>query len=472
MKLTQKEINYSLRQLALRAGVSRFSSEIDPFQYFPVDIRYQAYKKLSKKPTKKIIYIRPAGPQDWIDLLNLNSDSISWAPLNTLLPPKININISKNIPILFPSSTNKRSEEPIKVINKNEIIFNLDIVAATFFMLSRYEEIINDTRDKYKRFPANESVAYKQGFLEQPIVDELGLILRSWIQYLLPDWRPEKGTSKVILTHDIDFIRTLPNMRKMLRTFFVNVKSENLAHSIRNIHNTLLQEKNDLARSPYLQNIDKIVQSSLNNGLKSIFFFKASNASFYDSGYDISHTVLKDTFEHIKDAGFEIGLHPGYYTHKNIKWLKREKDNLENQINTNVLHCRQHYMRFEPSVTWKCQQKAGFKFDHTLSYVLHPGFRCGTCRPFKPFDLEEKKEMDITEIPLIIMDSTLRVYKKYSPSLAKAKIIDLAKKCDAVEGTFTLLWHNTSFSGNWMEWGHMYTSVLPEISRIFYPQQK
>ena len=46
-----------------------------------------------------------------------------------------------------------------------------DIFAAAFYLLSRYEEYLPHVKDELGRFPATESLAYKEGFLKQPVVD-------------------------------------------------------------------------------------------------------------------------------------------------------------------------------------------------------------------------------------------------------------------------------------------------------------
>ena len=46
-----------------------------------------------------------------------------------------------------------------------------DLFAGTFYMLSRYEEHLPFTEDNYGRFKAEDSLGYKNGFLEIPIID-------------------------------------------------------------------------------------------------------------------------------------------------------------------------------------------------------------------------------------------------------------------------------------------------------------
>ena len=46
-----------------------------------------------------------------------------------------------------------------------------DIFAASFYLLTRYEEYIPHLKDELGRFPPEESLAFKENFLDQPVVD-------------------------------------------------------------------------------------------------------------------------------------------------------------------------------------------------------------------------------------------------------------------------------------------------------------
>ena len=46
-----------------------------------------------------------------------------------------------------------------------------DIFAASFYLLSRYEEYLPHVNDAYGRFMAKDSLAYNNKFLNQPVVD-------------------------------------------------------------------------------------------------------------------------------------------------------------------------------------------------------------------------------------------------------------------------------------------------------------
>jgi hypothetical protein len=82
--------------------------------------------------------------------------------------------------------------------------FSFDIFAAVFYLISRYEEYLPHQKDEYVRYAHINSIAYKQGFLNQPIVniwiDEFSKALQKhW-----PSLEIIKPQFSSIITHDID----------------------------------------------------------------------------------------------------------------------------------------------------------------------------------------------------------------------------------------------------------------------------
>ena len=69
-----------------------------------------------------------------------------------------------DIPVIFGS--NKLETD------NNSIRCGIDIFASSFFMLTRWEEYLDKTRDKHGRFPGKESFAFKNNILHRPVVNE------------------------------------------------------------------------------------------------------------------------------------------------------------------------------------------------------------------------------------------------------------------------------------------------------------
>ena len=101
-----------------------------------------------------------------------------------------------------------------------------------------------------------------------------------------------------------------------------------------------------------------------------------------------------------------------------------------------------------------------------MGFADREGFRCGTSHPFRPFDVEQDREIDVLEVPLIAMDATLRHYRKLTPEATRTRLLELAGACRRVGGTFTLLWHNSSLEGAWKPGGDVYRCLVPELAQM------
>ncbi|MDZ7795655.1 MAG: hypothetical protein U5N56_00795 [Candidatus Marinimicrobia bacterium] len=106
-----------------------------------------------------------------------------------------------NLPIIFGSETLKK--------NSNSIICGIDIFASSFFMLSRWEEYINKTRDNHNRFPSHESVAGKYSFLNRPVVNEYAEFLYNMLKHLGPTEKRRNRKLSFKLTHYVDVLRRI-----------------------------------------------------------------------------------------------------------------------------------------------------------------------------------------------------------------------------------------------------------------------
>ena len=90
----------------------------------------------------------------------------------------------------------------------------------------------------------------------------------------------------------------------------------------------------------------------------------------------------------------------------------------------------------------------------------------GAGDPFPVFDVRSRKALRLTELPLIIMDGTLAVYRKVSADAAVPlfnQYIDVALR---YRMPLTILFHNNSFDEvRWPGWRRTYQTVFDEIRR-------
>src|SRR6201993_3603392 len=104
-------------------------------------------------------------------------------------PQNISISSWNNTPVLFK--------------NRNEQI-PFDIFAASFFLLSRYEEYLPHITDNYNRFEADSCIAFQNKFLQLPVINLWAADLKKLILSKYPDLQNKESKYRYISTIDID----------------------------------------------------------------------------------------------------------------------------------------------------------------------------------------------------------------------------------------------------------------------------
>ena len=188
-----------------------------------------------------------------------------------------------------------------------------------------------------------------------------------------------------------------------------------------------------------------------------------ATSSFYirvdEENYKISD--LKQELKYLTDMGHEIGLHGSYNAFKDFDVILKEKKKLEGISGKKIIGYRNHFLRFIVPNTWELLQKGGFKYDTTFGYADMVGFRNCMCHPFKPYNLEKDKLIDIWEIPLSIMDGTLNQYMKLDVDNSWKYCKEIIDKVKKLNGVITVLWHNTFFDEVYRkDWSKLYEKLL------------
>ena len=460
--LTENAIRYAWRQLAERAGLPAVDTDGNGFESLGIEVNYGIPQKAVN--SRLAISVIPARAGAWKSLLNLPKGSIDWLPIDRVISEDGALPNISNLPVFLWGEGYEDGRMPFaEAFGKREIVIYADIIAATLFMLTRWEEIVVPERDLHERFPASASLAFKQGFLDRPLVDEYAMVLRCYLQNMLPGWEPIRQKYQVILSHDIDTIRSYRNLFSGIKSIAGDVLKrldfrQGLSRSGNLIKDSFWPE-----RAAGYQGISKLAQVSLKNNLSGTYFFLTGTKSIFDSDFSIGSPIINNAFKRLMEDGFQIGIHPSYHTLHDLDRLLDEKSALEKVLGMPIREGRQHYLRFLTPTTWRYYEQAGLEIDSSLTYADHEGFRAGTCHPFRPFDIQYDREMNLVELPLVVMDGTLRQYRALSLDDAETSITDLAKKCRNVEGSFTMLWHNSSTYDDWEPWFEMYQRLLPTL---------
>lgn len=331
---------------------------------------------------------------------------------------------------------------------------HIDIFGSAFFMLSRYEEAVDNRRDSHDRFPASASLAWKERFLERPIIDEYVEILWTAMQRLWPRLQRRQHQFRTVVTCDVDhpYHPGAMSFRRMIkRTAGEVLRKRSLNDIFRPARNYVAGRYGNWRNDPYYYTVDWIMQVNENAGNTVAFnFIPEITDTRMDDTCPISDPAVKAMMKRIAERKHEIGLHPGYRTYqskKNIVSGKRKLQQVLDQerIPQRVSGGRQHYLRWSTQTPafWNA---AGLIYDSTLGYADHAGFRCGTCHEFSMYDLHRREALEVRQRPLICMESTVIDYMGCGfTDTALEKMHSLKNAARTVRGNFMLLWHNSSF---------------------------
>ena len=340
-------------------------------------------------------------------------------------------------------------------VEASEIPF--DIFAASFFLITRYEEYLPHIKDVHGRFSATESIAYQNGFLEKPLVDIWAYKFLEVLKLKFPDFEHETRSYQYISTIDVDNAYAYKH-KSFVRTFGGFLKDA-LHFKIFTIWGRLAVLLN-LKKDPF-DTFQELIHLKKNHDVKTIFFFLIGDYTTYDTNVSASKTKFKLLIKDMVDYA-RVGLHPSYYTMTNIALLKKEKERLEAITNMPIKRSRQHFLRISFPETYQQLIDLEIDEDYSMGYSSHVGFRASTCTPFYFYDLDFEIQTPLKIFPFALMDTTLNDYLKLTPKQSLGKIRDLKNEVKAVNGVFITTFHNESLSNylRWRGWKRLYGSML------------
>lgn len=361
-----------------------------------------------------------------------------------------------DVPSVVPSDllfeTDIRDYNLDKRLFKNEFCLTfdgvLDPVASIFFVLSRYEEYLIIEKDQHNRFSSDLSINRKYGWLDK-------LICERWAKDLLcfifisnkVDFVFSPGAVTTVPTFDID--NAFAYKYKPILRRFLSFSKDAIYLDFSRIQQRRKVLKSQ-ANDPY-NTYDKIKEISKSYSV--YIFWLLGNFSKYDK--NLPHTNFQQQKLIRKLSGFStIGIHPSYQSNTKLEQVQLEIKRLSGIVNAKVVNSRQHFLKLSLPVTYDNLIKQGIEHDFTMGYADQPGFRSGTVRPHKWFNLSQNKITSLVIHPFTYMDGTLNEYLNLSIEDAKIKIQELYDEIERFGGEFSFIWHNETINnlGKWSGW--------------------
>lgn len=330
-----------------------------------------------------------------------------------------------------------------------------DIFAASFYLISRYEEYLPHVKDDYGRYVVTESLAYNNGFLKKPVVD----IWAYKFQQALKDKFPEFNfpTRKYNVQPIIDvpishhyklkgIMRTAGGTIKDLLTFKFSDLYERYA--------VLFGFKKDPFNTfKYIINKQKKISN------KFIVFFLIAEYSTYDKNININKREFQSLIKSVSDY-CNVGLKTSYLAVDDVSLLKKEKLIMESVINRDLKLTRFSHNKFKLPETYRNIIDLEISEDYSMGYLNNIGFRAGTCTPFLFYDLDYEIQTPLRICPFQVIDFALLSNSSLLDKKQElSKIINEVKR---VRGTFTAIFHNYTFSkdARWRGFKELFNLIL------------
>lgn len=358
--------------------------------------------------------------------------------------------------------------DPLIELDPEGIVVHYDVLGMTFWMLARVEEIGRNDLDEHHRFPARASHAFQHGYLDRPVVDEWLHVLGQVLQRQWPSLPLKEHRFEVKVSHDVDRPSryAFGGLRQWLRAVGGDLlKRRQVASLARGPMVRWLTHGRLHPADPY-NTFDWIMDVSEEHELRSAFYFISGRTDpAKDGDYELEHPAIRDLLRRIHARGHEIGLHPSYGTYQSPELIAAEAERLrrvctEEGIQQEAWGGRMHYLRWKQPTTLHAWAAAGMAYDSTMSYADHAGFRCGTCFEYPGFDPVAGIPLSVRVRPLIAMECSVlgAWYMGLKHFEALEQFRKLKERCRAVQGVFSLLWHNSELCTR--DDRYLYKSVL------------
>ncbi len=352
-----------------------------------------------------------------------------------------NIFYESHIPCLFPY-------KKVMSFNRPSNILPFDIIAASFFFLSCWQEYSITERDRKCRIPLKSTIQHDLRIIQTPIVNEYLKILE---RYILMCWGLELSYKKlpggagsyVTLTHDVDHVNC--SFTHYAKTLFSNKR--NLDKSV---SNSVSIVKNVWTKKEIFR---KIRDVELKNNAFSTFFF----LSEYPEKF---RTLAASIVKSLENTPFEVGHHVSRNSiYENS--LSGDRTQFE-QLVKDFHGERVHTLRFNVHKLFTLLDKNHYCYDSSLLFPEDLGYRTGFTYPHYIFDPIAKRTFKTLEIPLNIMEGSLTEEKFLGLTDREAEdaLFSFIKKTISYRGALTLLYHPHYF---WINTGfrlEMYDKIL------------
>lgn len=339
-----------------------------------------------------------------------------------------------------------------------------DIFAASFYLITRYEEYLPHKKDMYGRYAHENALAFKEHFLQVPLINMWVKEFTDKLKQKFSTFNPQCPTFNAQLTYDID-----------------------IAYSYK--HKGVLRNAGGFLKSPSTERIKVLTGAAPDPfdsytwldelhqryDLKPLYFFLVAqrNGQYDKNILPHKNAMWKLVQQHAKK--YAIGLHPSWQSGDDPALLKKEKEQLEAMAGqddsggrsafsglNNLTSSRQHYIRFNLPAGYNRLIETGITNDYSMGYGSINGFRASVASPFYWYNLEKEEQTTLRVHPFCFMDANSFYEQKQTKEQTMEELKHYRSVCKEVNGVLCSIWHN-NFLGTAKEfegWRELYEEFI------------
>ncbi len=346
----------------------------------------------------------------------------------------------KKIKDFIPDTSEFQSEIILFPHNDKASALPYDVFSAVFYMLSRYEEYLSYTPDEHGRFEASQSLAYKKGFLQIPVVEIWIKQLKEVIKSVSPELKTTEKKFSFIPTYDIDqaFAYRHKGWKRAAGGFIKDSLTFRCSNFFKRLSALIHLQPDPFDTYDYLFELQK------RYNLCPVFFFHPGTNGTFDKNCLPENRHVGNLIKNLTDHA-DFGIHPSYLSAEKPQLLTEEISRLERVSGKKITKARQHFIRVRLPDTYRNYITNGITDDYSMGFATEAGFRAGTSEPFYFFDLQKNEQTKLLVHPFVIMDGVFIQYHPASHARVIEQLKPLIAQVKSVNGTFISLFHNHAF---------------------------
>ena len=321
-------------------------------------------------------------------------------------------------------------------VGKNSVL-PFDIFAASFYLLSRYEEYLPQVKDEKGRFLASESIAFKAGFLQDPVVDIWAYKFKDLLLQTFPDikYSARKPRVHTIINASQPLLYKNKGLLRTLIGFFNDLISFNLK-SIFDRSSVLLGFRKD----PF-NTFNWIINSVKKSKSSLTVFFLLGASKIFEESLNSQKESFKLLIKNVSDYQ-EIGLIFSDEALNSLAVLNEEKEKIEAITNRTLRRSMNNEYLVSLPHNYRNLIELEIATDFTMVYENVIGFRASTCSPFLFYDLDYEI---VTPLKIHPISLTTKGLNKTSTSKKTETIQKMMESVKKVNGTFSMIFDNYNF---------------------------